>query len=95
MDVIVQSTRSGVERGPSESDQGRRTPRFRSRPLFPALALAGCSPSEPAAVVSEVDSEVTTQGEALTVWLDEFGGAWSRIRSTAVRGRYRARGLTL
>ena len=41
------------------------------RPLFPALALAGCSPSEPAAVISEVDSEVTTQGEALTIWLDE------------------------
>ena len=40
--------------------------------IISALALAGCSPSEPAAVVSEVDSEVTTQGEVLTVWLDEF-----------------------
>ena len=40
--------------------------------IISALALAGCSPSEPAAVVSEVDSEVTTKGEVLTVWLDEF-----------------------
>jgi arabinogalactan oligomer/maltooligosaccharide transport system substrate-binding protein len=40
--------------------------------IISALALAGCSSSEPAAVVSEVDSEVTTQGEVLTVWLDEF-----------------------
>jgi arabinogalactan oligomer/maltooligosaccharide transport system substrate-binding protein len=39
--------------------------------IISALALAGCSPSEPAAVISEVDSEVTTQGEALTIWLDE------------------------
>ena len=40
--------------------------------IISALALAGCSSSEPAAVVSEVDSEVTTKGEVLTVWLDEF-----------------------
>ena len=39
--------------------------------IISSLALAGCSPSEPAAVISEVDSEVTTQGEALTIWLDE------------------------
>ena len=39
--------------------------------IISALALAGCSSNEPAAVVSEANSEVTTQSEVLTVWLDE------------------------
>jgi arabinogalactan oligomer/maltooligosaccharide transport system substrate-binding protein len=39
--------------------------------IISALALAGCSSNEPAAVVSETNSEVATQGEVLTVWLDE------------------------
>jgi arabinogalactan oligomer/maltooligosaccharide transport system substrate-binding protein len=39
--------------------------------IVSALGLAGCSSSEPDAVVSEVNSEVTTQSEVLTVWLDE------------------------
>ena len=39
--------------------------------IISALALAGCSSNEPAAVVSETNSEVATQGEVLTVWLDQ------------------------
>ena len=39
--------------------------------IISALALAGCSSNEPTPAVSEVGSEVTTQSEVLTVWLDE------------------------
>ena len=39
--------------------------------IISALALAGCSSNEPAAVVSEANSEGETQTEVITVWLDE------------------------
>ena len=45
--------------------------RFIGATIISALALAGCSSNEPAAVVSEANLEVTTQSEVLTVWLDE------------------------
>jgi arabinogalactan oligomer/maltooligosaccharide transport system substrate-binding protein len=39
--------------------------------IISALALAGCSPNEPAPVGSEANSGTETQSEVLTVWLDE------------------------